>query len=56
MLASTADTLAACGEALSAGDVVITGSVVPPIDVSGGGPGTSPLPALGEIAVTIAAS
>lgn len=36
ILASTADTLAGCGASLAAGDVVITGSVVPPIDVSGG--------------------
>jgi 2-keto-4-pentenoate hydratase len=35
ILASTATTLATCGASLSAGDVVITGSVVPPIDVTG---------------------
>lgn len=36
ILASAAATLAACGAGLSAGDVVITGSVVPPIDVTRG--------------------
>ncbi|WP_432478174.1 fumarylacetoacetate hydrolase family protein [Nocardioides sp. GXQ0305] len=36
VLAATAGTLAACGEALSAGDVVITGSVVPPVGLSSG--------------------
>ena len=36
VLASTADTLAACGEGLRAGDVVITGSVVPPVAVGSG--------------------
>lgn len=36
ILASAAATLAACGAALSAGDVVITGSVVPPIDLTSG--------------------
>ena len=38
VLATTASTLAASGAALRAGDVVITGSVVPPLDV---GPGQS---------------
>ena len=56
ILASAASTLAACGAALSAGDVVITGSVVPPIDVSAGGSWHVSAPSLGEIAVTIAAS
>ena len=37
VLASMADTLAACGARLRAGDVVITGSVVPPVDVADGG-------------------
>ncbi len=36
ILASAAATLAACGAGLSAGDVVITGSVVPPIDLTRG--------------------
>ena len=36
ILASAADTLASAGAALSAGDVVITGSVVPPIDLTPG--------------------
>ena len=37
VLASMADTLAACGAGLRAGDVVITGSVVPPVPVTSGG-------------------
>lgn len=36
ILASAATTLAVSGASLSAGDVVITGSVVPPIDVAAG--------------------
>ena len=36
MLATTASTLAAAGGALRAGDVVITGSVVPPVPVAAG--------------------
>jgi 2-keto-4-pentenoate hydratase len=34
VLATTASTLAAAGGALAAGDVVITGSMVPPIDIA----------------------
>lgn len=49
ILASTASTLAACGEGLAAGDVVITGSVVPPIDVSGGGSWRVVADGLGEV-------
>ncbi|MBZ5737936.1 fumarylacetoacetate hydrolase family protein [Nocardioides mangrovi] len=37
VLASTADTLAACGAGLRAGDVVITGSVIPPLALEDGG-------------------
>ena len=36
ILASAASTLAACGAALSSGDVVITGSVVLPVDLGDG--------------------
>lgn len=36
VLASVASTLAQAGTSLSAGDVVITGSVVPPLEVTGG--------------------
>lgn len=36
VLASMADTLAACGAGLRAGDVVITGSVIPPLGIAGG--------------------
>jgi 2-keto-4-pentenoate hydratase len=36
ILCLTAELLAACGESLSAGDVVITGSVVPPLTVAPG--------------------
>lgn len=54
ILASAASTLASCGASLSAGDVVITGSVVPPIDVSGGGSWHVAAPGLGEISVDLA--
>jgi 2-keto-4-pentenoate hydratase len=53
ILASTASTLAACGTALSAGDVVITGAVVPPIDVSGGGSWRVVAVGLGEVGVEL---
>ncbi|KRF34804.1 fumarylacetoacetate hydrolase family protein [Nocardioides sp. Soil805] len=53
VLASAASTLASCGAALSAGDVVITGSVVAPIDVSGGGSWHVLAPALGEVSVEL---
>ena len=53
ILASAASTLASCGASLSAGDVVITGSVVPPIDVSGGGSWRVVAPDLGEVAVDL---
>ncbi len=36
VLASMADTLAACGAGLRAGDIVITGSVVPPVPLLAG--------------------
>lgn len=53
ILASTASTLASCGASLSAGDVIITGSVVPPIDVSDGGSWHVVAPGLGEVAVEL---
>ncbi|GAB3197877.1 hypothetical protein GCM10027062_10710 [Nocardioides hungaricus] len=51
VLASMADTLAACGAALSAGDVVITGSVVPPLPVEDGSLWVSNAGALGMVEV-----
>lgn len=53
ILASAASTLAACGAGLAAGDVVITGSVVPPIDVSGGGSWRVVASGLGEVGVEL---
>lgn len=53
VLASAASTLASCGAALSAGDVVITGSVVAPIDVSVGGSWHVVAPDLGEVSVEL---
>lgn len=55
ILAATASTLAACGASLGAGDVVITGSVVPPIDVSGGGSWRVVSPGLGGLGVVLGA-
>lgn len=52
VLASTADTLASCGERLRAGDVVITGSVVPPLPVQAGA-WTVSAAGLGEISVAL---
>lgn len=54
VLASTASTLAACGEQLRAGDVVITGSVVPPIPAEVGTWVVS-ASGLGEVSVRITA-
>jgi 2-keto-4-pentenoate hydratase len=53
VLASAASTLASCGVTLSAGDVVITGSVVAPIDVSVGGSWHVVAPDLGEVSVEL---
>ena len=53
VLASTASTLATCGASLCAGDVVITGSVVPPVDVSGGGAWHVVARGLGEVSVEL---
>jgi 2-keto-4-pentenoate hydratase len=55
ILASTASTLAACGASLAAGEVVITGSVVPPIDVSVGGSWEVVASGLGEVGVRLTA-
>ena len=51
MLEALAETLAANGEALRAGDVVITGAVVPPIDVAPGQTLLAKLDPLGSIEV-----
>ncbi|QBR93123.1 fumarylacetoacetate hydrolase family protein [Nocardioides euryhalodurans] len=53
VLASTADTLAACGEGLRAGDVVITGSVVPPVAVAGSGVWEVAAKGLGSLSVRL---
>jgi 2-keto-4-pentenoate hydratase len=53
VLAAVADTLGRSGASLSAGDVVITGSVVAPIDVSDGGHWVVAAPGLGEVAVAL---
>lgn len=53
ILAAAASTLASGGASLSAGDVVITGSVVPPLDVSGGGVWRVAAPDLGEVSVEL---
>jgi 2-keto-4-pentenoate hydratase len=56
VLATTASTLAACGGALRAGDVVITGSVVPPIEVAPGQAWQVTAEGLGEVAVRLVES
>ena len=53
VLASVADALAASGVGLAAGDVVITGSVVPPVPVAGGGSWRVGADGLGEVAVRL---
>jgi 2-keto-4-pentenoate hydratase len=53
ILASAASTLASCGASLSAGDVVITGSVIPPLDVNRGGAWHVVAPGLGEVSVQL---
>lgn len=53
VLASMADTLAACEAGLRAGDVVITGSVVPPLAVADGA-GWSTDAELGRVGVVLA--
>ncbi len=53
MLEAAADALAAAGEGLRAGDVVITGSAVPPLAVSPGEQVTAELGPLGSLTVTL---
>ncbi|WP_148571281.1 fumarylacetoacetate hydrolase family protein [Nocardioides caldifontis] len=55
VLASMADTLAACGAGLRAGDVVITGSVVPPIPLDGEASWLVDAEGLGRIGVRVGA-
>jgi 2-keto-4-pentenoate hydratase len=50
----TGELLAASGERLRAGEVVITGSVVPPLAVSPGETIVAELPPLGSLSVTLA--
>jgi 2-keto-4-pentenoate hydratase len=54
VLASMADTLAACGAGLTTGDIVITGSVIPPVAVAGGTTWLVQDGPAGQVAVTIA--
>jgi 2-oxopent-4-enoate/cis-2-oxohex-4-enoate hydratase len=54
ILRLTAETLAAAGERLRAGEVVITGSVVPPVPVAAGQRLTAVLDPLGSLTVEIA--
>jgi 2-keto-4-pentenoate hydratase len=49
----TAELLAACGARLNAGEVVITGSIVPPLSVSPGQTVTVELPPLGALTVAL---
>jgi 2-keto-4-pentenoate hydratase len=49
----TAELLGACGDRLRAGQLVITGSVVPPLDVSPGQRVTAELGPLGELTVEL---
>jgi 2-keto-4-pentenoate hydratase len=51
VLRALADTLEANGEALRAGDIVITGSVVPPIEVAPGQVLRAEISPLGSIEV-----
>jgi 2-keto-4-pentenoate hydratase len=49
----TGELLAASGERLRAGEVVITGSVLPPLRVSAGETIVAELPPLGSLSVTL---
>jgi len=53
VLASMADTLAACGAGLRAGDVVITGSLMPPIAVENCPTWLTKADAVGQVQVTL---
>ena len=53
VLASMANTLAACGAGLRAGEVVITGSVVPPVPVADGGTWLVEADGLGRVGVSL---
>lgn len=53
VLASMADTLAACSAGLRADDVVITGSVIPPIAVEDGTSWLTDAEAAGQVTVTL---
>ncbi|MDF1604232.1 fumarylacetoacetate hydrolase family protein [Nocardioides sp. YIM 152315] len=53
VLSSMADTLAACGAALRAGDVVITGSVIPPVPLEDGATWIADAPGLGQVDVRL---
>jgi 2-keto-4-pentenoate hydratase len=53
VLASMAATLAACGAGLRTGDVVITGSVIPPIEVEDGTTWLTRADLAGQVAVTL---
>ena len=52
VLASMHETLSACGTGIAAGDVVITGSVVPPIDVAVDEAWTVSFEGLGQLSVS----
>jgi len=53
VISTTASTLAAAGNELRAGDVVITGSMIPPMDVAPGQVWEASAPGLGSIAVRL---
>ncbi len=55
MLSTTASTLAAAGNELRPGDVVITGSMIPPMAVAPGQAWEVSAPGLGSIAVHLTA-
>lgn len=53
VLAAMADTLAACSAGLRSGDIVITGSVIPPIQVENGATWLTRSDTAGQVAVTL---